>query len=311
MTNARPAANNSPLPASSAVSSGISTAGRSPWWAIGASARGASHVRGDRPNQDALAWRTHGDAVLLALADGHGSARYIRSHQGAKIAVQVALTQLEQFLQQHHNPATLKRRAEEQLPRTLVRAWQDAVAAQLVRVPLSQAETDTLARIMSTDEQAALAARPQRIFGATLLAAIVTPTFGLFLQLGDGDILTVEADGTVARLPLVEDARLFANQTTSLAGTRAWQDMRVHFQPFVRTAPALILFATDGYGNSFQDESGLFAAAADLHTLLHSQGRPYIRRHLKSWLVQTSELGSGDDISVGLIARPVIQRDSA
>lgn len=280
------------------------------WQVIAASVRGASHVRGDRPNQDAIAWRAitpgHGltataSGILLAISDGHGSPRYLRSHQGAKIAVHTALDQLQQFLEQVEDPATLKRQAEEQLPRTLVRAWQDRVVEKLDTSPLSSAETGALDNLFSARERAQLQERPQRIFGATLLAAIITPAFGLFLQLGDGDIITVGADGTPARLPLAEDARLFANQTTSLAGSKAWQDVRVYFLPFIHSAPALIFFATDGYANSFQDEAGLLAAAADLHGLVQAHGPAYVRRRLKHWLGQTSTLGSGDDISAGLV----------
>jgi hypothetical protein len=298
---------------------GASSFNLHPFCVIGASARGASHVRAGRPNQDAIDWRVGPDLILLSLADGHGSTRYVRSHQGAKLAVQIALEQLGQFLRTPQDPeasapnrvgdATLKRRAEEQLPRTLVRAWQDAVAEQLARVPLTEQELNTLERLMPDKERRALAEFPQRVFGATLLAGAVTEDFALFLQLGDGDIVTVDATGEPSRLPIAPDERLIANQTTSLAGPRAWQDLRVYFHPFVQQPPSLLLFATDGYANSFQDPDGLLAAAADLHALFGAGRAGFIRRNLPRWLAETSELGSGDDITVGLIAMQQPMRD--
>lgn len=272
------------------------------WWATGASTRGAAHVRGGLPNQDAISWRKCQETILIALADGHGSPRYVRSHQGAKLAVQMTVDELERFYLAHQDPAALKRLAEEQLPRTLVRCWQDLVAEKLAQSPLTESETSALARHLADANLESLQERPQRIFGATLLAGIIAPTFALYLQLGDGDIVTVDAQGIPARLPLAPDERLVANQTTSLAGPQAWQDMRVYFQPFVQEPPALILFATDGYANSYQDEAGFLTAAADFHAMLHDHNPGYVRRHLRSWLTQTSELGSGDDITVGIVA---------
>jgi hypothetical protein len=278
------------------------------WLITGASARGASKVRAKRPNQDALGWHYVPElapaTAIIAVADGHGSARYLRSHQGAKLAVQMALRELPRFLDENrqHDLATLKRNAEEQLPRTLVRSWQDAVAGQLERDPLSPEEDARLAQLFSPEDYAQLPSRPQRIFGTTLLCAILTLEHALFLQLGDGDIVTVDAQGVPARPPLRHDARLFANQTTSLAGVQAWHDMRVYFQPFLQGPPALTLLATDGYANSFVDDAGFLSAAADFHTLIAEGRSAYLRRHLAGWLAETSELGSGDDTTVCLTA---------
>ncbi len=60
------------------------------WRVVGASVRGATHVRLDRPNQDALYWRPRSGRaaeMVLAVADGHGGPRYVRSGIGAWYAV--------------------------------------------------------------------------------------------------------------------------------------------------------------------------------------------------------------------------------
>jgi hypothetical protein len=56
---------------------------------IGARVAGASHARDDTPCQDAFAWRAVDDGVILAIADGLGSAA--RSAEGSQAAVAAAI----------------------------------------------------------------------------------------------------------------------------------------------------------------------------------------------------------------------------
>jgi serine/threonine protein phosphatase PrpC len=63
----------------------------------------------------------------------------------------------------------------------------------------------------------------------------------------------------------------------------------------------MILLSTDGYANSFQDDSGFLKAARDIWEILRSDGKDYVQKHLEEWLNETSEGGSGDDITVGLV----------
>lgn len=76
-----------------------------------------------------------------------------------------------------------------------------------------------------------------------------------YLQLGDGDLLTVAASGEVER-------------------------------------PPLILAATDGYANSFRDETSFHQVAQDLWGMVRDEA---------------SRQGSGDDITAGLIWRHLIR----
>ena len=194
------------------------------WQVVGQSVRGATHERNGLPNQDAIHWLPssgRGSAVVLAVADGHGSARYPRSHIGANIAVEIATKLIDDFLKSQADAANLsliKDATEDWLPRTLVRNWTEAVAENLKADPLSP---DEYASVGLADGPVA--------YGATLLAAAVTERFALYLQLGDGDILTVSDSGVVSR-PVSKDDRLMGNETTSLCAPEAWRDFRVGFQ---------------------------------------------------------------------------------
>jgi hypothetical protein len=123
------------------------------------------------------------------------------------------------------------------------------------------------------------------------------------VQLGDGDILTVSADGRVSGPPLAEDSRLLANETTSLCTAEAWTSVRLYFQPLAGAPPTLILLATDGYANSFVDAAAFEQVGADLLSAVRTQGVDAVNAALPTWLADTSSSGSGDDITVAMAYR--------
>ena len=281
----------------------------SQWRVIGHSVRGASHVRADLPNQDAICWLPEsgtGLPLVLAVSDGHGSARCFRSDVGARLAVETATKVTQEFLEnlpESLNLSAIKRWAEENLPRAIVHRWKDRVADDIFAHPLPKADLDQLEANEDVTKRRQVVLDPLLAYGATLLTVLVTESFILYLQLGDGDILTVSDAGEVSRPPLPVDARLFANETTSLCSRDAWREFRSHFQVLSGSPPALILVSTDGYANSFRDEAGFLQVGADLLALIREDGLDAVHDSLESWLSEASRNGSGDDITVGILCR--------
>lgn len=288
----------------------MSSSGHTPsgWRVAGRSVRGNSHERTGMPNQDGLHWLPReevGGTVLLALSDGHGSAKSFRSEIGSRLAVDVVTRGMHQFLESQVGGGLalpdIERAANDMLPRSLVRDWQDKVGEHLARNPFTAEERE---RLQAKDGDAGLTAvrkNPSLAYGATALSLAVTEHFILYIQIGDGDILVVGSDDQVTR-PLPKDNRLFANQTTSLCTTDAWKDFRVCLQRLSAPSPALILLATDGYANSFQDESGFLQVGSDLSCMIRDRGWEAVTGDLEGWLREASRDGSGDDITVGLVA---------
>ena len=280
---------------------------KSHWQVIGQSVRGATHERRGTPNQDAIAWLPKsgaGSALVVAVSDGHGGARYVRSHVGAHLAVKISTRLIHSFAVRHKDAANLsliKRTAEEWLPRAVSRAWLDAVNEHLNQHPLTPAETR------------ALSAQPEHLeghevaYGTTLVAVGVTSAFVIYLQIGDGEILTV-TDGRDVSRPVPKDDRLLANETTSLCAAEAWRDFRVAFQPITKSHASLIVLATDGYPNSFRNEDGFLQAGMDILQALRAEGVSRVRNHLEGWLRDTTKVGSGDDVTLAILyptkARP-------
>lgn len=283
---------------------------RSPahWRIAGLSVRGASHVRSGRPNQDAINWYPNegtGTSVCLVLSDGHGSTKSFRSEVGARIAVDTAIDVIQHFtagLPDAANHSAIKRAAEDGLPQVLAGGWERHVRAHLDNEPFTESDWQLLANGEREAVRLAVERNPLLAYGATLLTVVIAPTFIMYLQLGDGDILCVSESGDVSR-PLCRDARLFANETTSLCLDKAWRDFHVVFQPLGAQPPSLVVAATDGYANSFRTEEGFLKVGSDLLDMVRTDGVDMVRDSLGEWLAEASEAGSGDDITLGIVCR--------
>lgn len=278
------------------------------WWVIGRSVRGASHARTGLPNQDAVGWiqvQGMGQRLIVAVSDGHGSAKYFRSDIGSRLAIKTALALGQEFLDGQpdlNNLSTVKRTAEERLPQEMARRWTEAVRSHLDATPLADEELATLEKVDGPAARESIASNPIRAYGATIVMAIVEESFILYLQLGDGDILLVSDSGEVKR-PLPNDERLFANETTSLGSENSWPDFRLGFQTLVGDPPALILLSTDGYANSFVNEEAFLKVGKDMLEILRAEGVEAVDRSLEGWLTEASTAGSGDDTTLAIICR--------
>lgn len=281
------------------------------WQAIGRTVCGATHQRVGQTNQDSITWYPifePGPPLVMAVSDGHGSAKSFRSHWGSAFAVEIAREVIREVLKPPPTPISeaelshVKRLLEERLPGELVRNWEARVRAHFELDPFSDAELEKVSSGDTTVSLKNLDENPLLAYGATLITVLVTQDFIAYAQLGDGDILTVSYDGEVSR-PLPDDERLFANETTSLCTKNAWSDFRTGFQVITNSPPALILVSTDGYSNSFLDDTSFLKVGSDLLKLLRAESLSKISDSLEGWLVQASQEGSGDDITLGIICR--------
>jgi hypothetical protein len=247
---------------------------------------GASHQRTGRPCQDALHWEGREAAWVLALADGHGACP--RGGEGAWAAVRVAAGWLLDF-HASLEPAARTRLAlirdltGEPFRRRLVQEWERRV--------LQEAPRD------GKEEEAIL-----REHGTTLVCVLVSPEFLLFLQVGDGDILSVDAAGRVSRV-LEGPSALVGDETSSLCSPQAWQSMRVAIQAPL-AEERLLLVATDGYAKSYDSDEIFERIGPDYLARVRERGFESVMEQLPAILAEVTARGSGDDIALGLIHQP-------
>jgi serine/threonine protein phosphatase PrpC len=273
------------------------------WQVISATVRGASHQRADTPNQDSILVvreSSTGLPIILSLSDGHGSDKCFRSHRGSRFAVQIGAELMREVLQS--DPMKGEEEMKSELPLAFARRWNAMVAADLERQPLSKEELDRLEAKDNIHARQAVEAYPPLAYGATSLTVALTQSFILFLQLGDGEILTVSETGEITK-PVAEDERLLANETTSLCAKNAAADFRISFQFITNVLPALILLSTDGYANSFRDDAGFQKVGSDVLEMLRADGFDAVNRSVQGWLEEATRMGSGDDCTLGIICR--------
>lgn len=272
------------------------------WDIAGASVLGTAHAKSGLQNQDAVGWWPDiggGPVAIVAVADGHGSAKCFRSSTGAAIAVDVAVTTMEALSDSAESDLRV---AATELPTLLITAWNEAVAADIDAHPISRDEWRDLEQAAGEGAVREVAASPVFAYGSTLLAALASGNVLVLFQIGDGDILTVTDAAHVER-PMPDDPRVIGNTTTSLAGQNAADDARLVIADAGASEIALVMLSTDGYSNSFADSSGFLEVGSDLLELIGEHGLDVVSQRLGGWLAQASQLGSGDDVTVGLLSR--------
>lgn len=282
------------------------------WHCNGQSIRGVSHERTDLPNQDAI----YCEAIeiesipllIMAISDGHGGHTYFRSHIGAQHAVQITAKTVRTFSQEllvnREKFPVLSQALHQHLPQMVVEQWRSSVTTHLQDNPFTQFEWERLfAQEHGSGElsRQVIESDPAIAYGATLLLTLVTKTFALYLQVGDGDLLCVDLNGKTT-YPLPPDNRLIANETLSLCTPYAWKESRISvISSEEKPLPVMILASTDGYANSYVTEQDFLEIGSDYLQFIRCEGFDRVIEQLPGILTETSRRGSGDDITLGVI----------
>jgi hypothetical protein len=162
------------------------------WQVAGVSVRGAGHVRGGDPCQDACAFEELDNGFLvLAVADGAGSARLAR--EAAQLQVETATDFLTRRLA---GPGGA--RAD---PRELL---EPALCHALAEVEAAAAAANTAPRDMA----------------ATMILAVAAPTWVCCAQIGDGAVVRATGEDAFAGLTVPSGGE-YVNETTFLVSPGA------------------------------------------------------------------------------------------
>ena len=245
----------------------------------GSSVTGAAHRQRGAINQDACLSDTFGSWSLIAVADGHGSAPHFRSDRGSRLAVEAARYVLRAWAGESD---PLQVASYTALP---ARIWAQWCAFVDVDLRLDPAPATAPAdRFMP--------------YGATLVAAVMSATHGLFLQIGDGDLVLDDGQGALTR-PLPDDMGLVGEQTYSLCQMDAPRRFRVALHGLTprATSKPFVMVATDGFQKSYGAGDRFLAAVNDWRALLAANGPAPATNGLDTWLADVSARGNGDDIS--------------
>ena len=282
------------------------------WGVLGVSVIGASHVRKGTDNQDAIALYQGGDfsngvkPAMVAVSDGHGSAKYIRSKMGSKLATKCAI---ELAKKMHQSDSYLSSKASKGNIEDAVRhvktmfmaEWHKAIDKNYATNPFTDGEQSFLEENCSEKDFDSVMSNHRVAYGCTFLCAFAYADLILVLQHGDGDVLGLYADGEVKEI-IEPDPRNVGNETMSLC--KMGSPLEIQHKIVVGDdLPVMLMLSTDGVSNSFADKIGFYKILLGLKDLLVKSDFSIgsVDSTLQSELERITEDGSGDDVTVGVL----------
>lgn len=262
------------------------------WEPLHGSVRGVNKTR-NQDHYEVEGLGTAGAPLIMAVADGHGSAVHARSHLGSRFAVDLFVQEARLFAslaqprgeERPPSLAWLMRYAEYAFPRQLVSAWREKVLGNWER-------TSAPGEPPVSEEEKLL------LYGSTFVGAVLTPRVFAAWQLGDGELTLVGEDGRVS-VPLAPKEADLGDETESLCTPEAWLRVRTHWAPVTAPsrAPRLVALSTDGLSKSFASDKGFRQFVAGLDERLSAEGGESVRAVLPEWLAKASQ-HSGDDTTL-------------
>ena len=290
--------------------------------AFATSVLGAGHIKDKKPCQDySIAWQSKDSgSVVLIVCDGHGSDTYVRSDVGSRLAAQITLEAVKEFVpRKGHTPnpewivgqkgqgqaheqvnyGTGEGKVFEALFETIYRTWLDAIEQDAQNNPFTEEETKRLKW-----------KKLVKAYGTTLMAYVQTPDYWFAFQIGDGRMLAADEDLKWRQLVPWDEA-CFLNQTTSLCNTDPLPLFRYAFDG-TGNFPSAVFCCSDGIEDSWGDYDLAPQMLHDYFTGLAKvfmhEGRNVTLDRLSDFLPKLSAAASKDDMSIaGYINKKAIR----
>ena len=255
---------------------------------------GASHETSGLVCQDHSAYEVNDYYSVAAIADGHGSKKYFRSHLGSQFAVEAALETLRRFYSEPEDfernfPANHKMILR-QMKKQIIVNWNSRVQAHLEKNPVRLAEMSKFTKEEFKEIP------PESYYGTTLVVAVCGRGFQFGLQIGDGSLVAIFEDG-VPVMPMVYDESAPANMTASMCNSNAASMFNSFY--IENKKPIAMFTSSDGLYTSFGNEYDFL----EYHLIITSQldNLEAFAESVKKNLTKRSHYGTEDDISLACI----------
>lgn len=244
---------------------------------------------------------------IVAVSDGHGDKNCFRSALGARFACEVAVSECRRFRQSTGHIEQIDECDFESLVESLesdiADRWREKALTDAEHHPFSEDE------LSGASEQAwesyKNGSHLEKAYGCTLIIAMITESYWLAIQIGDGKCVAAYHDGAFVE-PIPVDENCLGNRSTSLCNSNAKDSFR-HYCGSVR--PLAVFVSSDGIEESF-DRAGLYNCLYTIAYWLVYDGTEIAKAKLDDLLPQISEGGSGDDVSLAVavtLEDPVIK----
>ena len=253
------------------------------------SVKGNLHSIRKLPNQDAIDVKSLGEILVVSIADGHGSRTCFRSDTGSKMAVEVANVLISDELLKSKHDLDVIEKASKMLCKEICELWSKTVLRHLGKNAFTDQEVESLNESKRRD----LGRNALLAYGTTLMTVVLSKDKIIVMNIGDGELLVKFKEENDVKV-LNQNKRV-GNETESLALPFAHRYYTVN--TYDSSEVVAILAATDGYPNSFKQETGYMKVIDDLLNIRNDHGIKAIQDNLENWLLDTSKDGSGDDIT--------------
>lgn len=257
------------------------------------SIQGFSHISKGLVCQDSSGFYCDDNISIAVVADGHGSQKHFRSDIGSKMAVQIAINSIKDFIMDKNSfNEAIKNNSNKVLTRiesNIVYNWNNSVNEHYNNNPVCEEETSEI----SKSELSKISI--ESMYGSTLIVAAMTNQYWFGMQIGDGSCVSLYQNGET-KLQIPTDDRLIANLTTSLCDCDAIHNFRHYYSDIM---PIALLVSTDGLSSSFFEENTFLSF--NRRIISQMTNYDFALESLKQHLYKRSKEGSYDDISISAI----------
>ena len=230
------------------------------------SVQGSNHIAWGRPCEDASGSYANPEKhyYIAVVSDGHGADECYRADKGSKIAVEIAMKNLQElaekmtrtpeqearFYQDILGSARYQQMTMRHLTDVIHAEWVDRVREDLrTNVPT---EEELAPLLEKKKRNYAQSDRPEQIYGCTLMAALWMQRCLLLIHQGDGRCDVFYTDGTVNQ-PIPWDSRCVGTQVTSLCDDDAEPSFRSCVIDFQKKPVMACYLGCDGVEDAYRD----------------------------------------------------------
>ncbi len=288
------------------------------------SVQGANHIAWGRPCEDASGSYANPEKhyYVAAVSDGHGAEECYRADKGSKIAVEIAMKNLQElaekmtrtpeqearFYQDILGSARYQQMTMRHLTDVIHAEWVDCVREDLRMNAPAEEELAPLQEKKKKDY--AQSDRPEQIYGCTLMAALWMQKCLLLIHQGDGRCDVFYTDGTMNQ-PIPWDSRCVGTQTTSLCDDDAEPSFRSCVIDSQKKPVMACYLGCDGVEDAYRDSEEDMAGVHTFYKGLTYEVAHRTPEQLDAYLAEMlprfsctglhNMSGSGDDVSVAAI----------
>jgi serine/threonine protein phosphatase PrpC len=264
---------------------------------------GHNHVKVRKECQDYSSTYEDDLMTVAVIADGHGSDDYPRTAIGSKCAVLVVIEAIKEFVLTVHAEGLKLDRDDEsslnsymrELESNILKRWHEKIEAHIQANPFNDYELQTVSQ--KYKERYRTGKHNSKAYGTTVIAVCYTDNFWFGLQIGDGKCIRITKDGCSDE-PIPWDDNCHDNITTSLCDDDAINEFRFYFDS---NLPAAIFVGTDGIDDSYSSVEELQTVYLSMLSNILIIDKEQFQKELLIYLIQITQKGSGDDVSVAII----------